>query len=109
MNTTWISSQTEYDMPRAGGAESFSDEMLLDAYSEAVTGVVERVSPSVVHLAVTQAGQARTREGVVPFERSGAGSGVIITPDGYVMTNSHVVQGASRLEVGLADGREIPA
>jgi S1-C subfamily serine protease len=86
-----------------------TDEELLDAYSQAVTGVVERVSPSVVHLAVTHSGRARTPNGTVPYERAGAGSGVIITPDGYVLTNSHVVQGAGRLEVGLSDGRQAPA
>jgi S1-C subfamily serine protease len=83
--------------------------MLLDAYSEAVTGVVERVSPSVVHLEAIHRGQAQTPRGMVPFERGGAGSGLIIAPDGYVLTNSHVVHGASRLEVGLADGRRMPA
>jgi S1-C subfamily serine protease len=110
MKTNWVSLQDEYTTgPPRNGGEPLPDELLLDAYSEAVTGVVERVGASVVHLAVMHQGQARTRDGTVPFERGGAGSGVIIAPDGYVLTNSHVVQGASRLQVGLADGRQLPA
>jgi S1-C subfamily serine protease len=110
MNTTWISTENGFvNRPPAGIGEGLTDEMLLDAYSEAVTGVVERVSPSVVHLAAFHKGQAQTPRGTVPFERGGSGSGVIIAPDGYVLTNSHVVHGASRLEVGLSDGRQVPA
>jgi S1-C subfamily serine protease len=110
METTWISLQDELTTgPPRDAAEVLSEEIILDAYSQAVTGVVERVGPSVVHIAVFHQGQARTREGIVPFERGGAGSGVIIAPDGYVLTNSHVVQGASRIEVGLEDGRQFPA
>jgi S1-C subfamily serine protease len=74
-------------------------EALLDAYSQAVVTVAERVSPSVVNI--------RTR-GRVP-RAEGAGSGVIIAPDGYALTNSHVVNGASHLEATTSDGRNFPA
>ncbi|MGD1933596.1 MAG: S1C family serine protease, partial [Candidatus Phaeomarinobacter sp.] len=75
---------------------------MLDAYSHAVAGAVDAVSGSVVHLQVksklTSAGQT-----------SGAGSGFIFTPDGYALTNSHVVNGANSLTAVYPDGREIEA
>jgi S1-C subfamily serine protease len=77
-------------MPAPDGAPR--DAELLDAYSRAVVGVVERVGPAVVSI---QAG-SRFREG--------AGSGVLFTPDGYLLTNAHVVRGARRLSVSLTDG-----
>ena len=84
-------------------------EAVLDAYSQAVVAVAEKVGPTVVNIAAVRQGTARTPRGPVPFEAPGTGSGVIIAPDGYVLTNSHVVRGAGRLEVTLADGRTFPA
>jgi S1-C subfamily serine protease len=80
------------------------DGELLDAYSDAVTRVVERVSPAVVHLGVRQplAGPVGHPLG---REAMGSGSGLLITPDGYLITNSHVVERAHRIEVALSDGR----
>lgn len=83
------------------------DTSLLDAYSTAVTGAVERISPSVVHIEVHQAA-GHTRSGE-PRERQGGGSGFVFTPDGLILTNSHVVHESSRLAVTLADGRHMPA
>src|SRR5438445_10108758 len=71
------------------------DQELLDAYSNAVIAVVERVGPAVVSLSVR--GQ---RDGM----RAGSGSGVLFTPDGYVLTNAHVVRGAGKLQVSRTDG-----
>jgi len=73
----------------------------LDAYSEAVSGVVERVSPMVVHMSVKQ--KVRDRGG---SSRSveGGGSGVIIAPDGYVVTNCHVIEDAAEIEVVTYEG-----
>lgn len=85
-----------------------ADELLLDAYSNAVIQVAERVGPSVVNIEVYHA----SRRGSTPTgaqEAHGNGSGFVITPDGYILTNSHVVHGATRIEVTLADGRKTSA
>ncbi len=84
-----------------------ADASLLDAYSAAVTSAVERISPSVVHVEVHQpAGRTRSGE---PRERAGSGSGFVFTPDGLILTNSHVVHDAARIAVTLADGHRRPA
>jgi S1-C subfamily serine protease len=92
------------------GDSGFADDSLLDAYSRAVTGAVGRVSPSVVNIEVHQeAPQAsRTRTGE-SRERRGGGSGFVFTPDGLILTNSHVVHDASRINVTLSDGRRMSA
>jgi S1-C subfamily serine protease len=83
------------------------DDSLLDAYSIAVTGAVARMSPSVVNIEVHQT-VGRTRSGE-PRERRGGGSGFVFTPDGLILTNSHVVHDAVRIDVNLTDGRRMPA
>jgi len=84
-----------------------SDDSLLDAYSTAVTGAVERMTPSVVNIEVHQSA-GRTRSGE-PREQRGGGSGFVFTPDGLILTNSHVVHDAVRIAVTMADGRRMPA
>jgi S1-C subfamily serine protease len=83
------------------------NDSLLDAYSRAVTSAVERISPSVVNIEVHQSA-GRTRSGE-PRERRGGGSGFVFTPDGLIITNSHVVHNAQRIDVTLSDGRRMPA
>ena len=73
------------------------DAVLLDAYSTRITDVVDRVGPSVVRLDI------RRKDG----SPGGSGSGVIVSPDGLILTNSHVVQGARRAEVTTLDGRHL--
>ena len=74
------------------------DGALLDAYSQSVTAAVRRVRPAVVHIAVQRSGS-----------QAGSGSGFVITPDGYILTNSHVASKARELVVSLPDGRESAA
>ncbi len=80
--------------------EGSRDIELLDAYSRAVTTVVDAVGPAVVGISAQEIG----RQGL-----AGSGSGVIITPDGYTLTNDHVVRGARRLVATLQDGTSLDA
>lgn len=88
----------------APGADrpQIDDSELLDAYSQAVSGAVERVAPSVVNIEVFHGAGTSERSGE---RRAGSGSGFIFTPDGFLLTNSHVVHEADRLAVSTADGR----
>lgn len=105
----FLSSLRDSSGTRAGANENAvtDDSVLLDAYSEAVTRAVEKVSPSVVNIEVHQS--LRSRRRAEPQQRRGGGSGFIFTPDGLILTNSHVVHDASRIEVTVADGRKLPA
>ena len=91
------------------GAEHLvpADDDVLDAYSRAVITAAEKVSPSVVYIEVEQPVLSR-RPNLprIPQERRGSGSGFIFTPDGFILTNSHVIHGAKKIEVTLPDGHK---
>ena len=78
---------------------SAEDLVLLDAYSRAVIGAVDRVGPAVLHLQISG----------VKDGSGAAGSGVVFTPDAYVLTNSHVVSGARKIQATFPDGRSLTA
>jgi S1-C subfamily serine protease len=81
-----------FNQPESDEGAPTGDTALLDAYSTAVAGIVERVGPAVVRVETRQTAESR---------RGGTGSGVILSPDGLILTNSHVVAGAA--VIGLAD------
>lgn len=91
--------------------EPHSDADLLDAYSSAVVNAVERVGPSVAHLSVwTAAPPNRRRRGnYESADPSGTGSGFVFTPDGFMLTNSHVVERATRIKATFSDGTSCDA
>ena len=98
------------DSPSRAGSASHEnliakDAVLLDEYSRTVVAASERVAPAVVNIDIKQ--QRRGRQGA--REIGGSGSGFIIAPDGFILTNSHVVHDAIQITVNLSDGREYPA
>lgn len=89
------------------------NDQLLDAYSRAVTGVVKKAAPAVVFIEVMHKApqpQPNAQDQRRPRgPQGGSGSGFIFTPDGFILTNSHVVHGADSIRVTLADGRSFAA
>src|SRR5207253_11007345 len=91
LTPAWMNGE---ERPLGATPENRTDNQLLDSYSKTIAAVVNRVAPSVVNIRV------------VSGERgAGGGSGFIIARDGFILTNSHVVQGAREIEVTLHDSR----
>src|SRR5437660_6171044 len=95
--------------PQRAAAEplAHTDDDAMDVYSRAVITAADKVSPSVVWIEVEQRVSNRSPNiPRTPQERRGSGSGFIFTPDGFILTNSHVVHGAKKIEVTLSDGHK---
>jgi len=86
-----------------GGSGISGDDLLLDEYSRSVVSAVSRVAPAVVNIEIQQRGKGR------PRDVAGSGSGFVIAPDGFILTNSHVVHHPTQIIVNLSDGREYSA
>src|SRR5215831_20160514 len=94
------------DLTHSDPAEELAGD-LMDAYSRAVITAAEKVSPSVVFIEVHQPNRSRRGNAPrMPQETRGSGSGFIFTPDGFILTNSHVVHGATKIEVTVSDGHK---
>lgn len=106
-----VSNESGNSNSRASSADDpHSDAELLDAYSRAVIGAAERVAPSVVYIEAQPSPKLRRSGALRPRpEGRHSGSGFVLTPDGFVLTNSHVVKGSSRIEVVRADGQRLQA
>src|SRR6185295_16944846 len=89
--------------------QNTEDDDLLDAYSRAVITAAEKVSPSVVYIELTRATPTGRTTSRAQREVHGSGSGFVFTPDGFVLTNSHVVHGASGIAVTVSDGHQYEA
>src|SRR5688572_26222840 len=105
LNTNAAGASQDVDLRLAG----VTDAELLDAYSSAVVSAVERVGPSVAHLSVWTANTDQRRRRSRPTangepEATASGSGFVFTPDGFMLTNSHVVERATRIRATFADG-----
>jgi S1-C subfamily serine protease len=105
-----VSDNSARTRPLNSGVESSAnDVLLLDAYSQAVIGATDRVNASVVHINVLQDRTSSKQPASDGQQRMGSGSGFVFTPDGFILTNSHVVHSGSRLRVTLFDGRQLDA
>ena len=96
------------DAPVRPSPVSEDDGALLDAYSSAVINAAKRASPAVVNIEVRHSAQPHAK-GRRRGESGGSGSGFIFTPDGLILTNSHVIHRADEITVTLSDGRSFPA
>jgi S1-C subfamily serine protease len=106
---TLVSTEETLSEGKTREESGFGDlENPLDAYSRAVIDASEKISPSVVKIDVFRTGSFQ-KESSHSLRRAGSGSGFLFTPDGFILTNSHVVGGAQELEVTAFDGQTYPA
>src|SRR5258708_2462903 len=103
----WFGRPQDEQRGDTGSGISAAEIEALDAYSRSIIGVVNTVGRAVVQIGVRKAVMERSMMGVMRRQAEGAGSGVIFAPDGYILTNSHVVNGATSITVTLADGQDL--
>lgn len=94
---------------RNGGETAEGEGEIHDAYSRAVIAVAEEVGPAVVNIEVRGRADGRAADPRSPGDVRGSGSGFLFTPDGFLLTNSHVVRGATAMDATLPDGRRYRA
>ncbi len=100
------SSNLEPSASIPSSAQTDSEYALLDAYSRAVISTADAVSPAVTYLEVKRPSQNKSRS---TAEQHGSGSGFIFAQDGFILTNSHVVHGAKKIDITLNDSRQFAA
>jgi S1-C subfamily serine protease len=98
-------SETGPELESSQVSPGLDDAALLDEYSRTIVSAADRVGPAVVNIDIRQ--RLDSRRG--PREVGGSGSGFVIAPDGFILTNSHVVHAANQIAVSLSDGHEYPA
>src|SRR5262245_54014664 len=103
----WFGRSRDEQQAQGPGAVKPEDLAALDDYSRTIINVVSKVGPAVVQVGVTKAVTSRTAIGIMPRIAEGAGSGVVFAPDGYILTNSHVVDGARSITITLSDGHDL--
>ncbi len=106
MQAALVHSFSDVGIQSASVTPTPADNSLLDTYSTTVTRAVDRAHHAVVHIEVRGAAKTEAKE---DQPQGGSGSGFFISPDGYLLTNSHVVHGATSLRVFLSDGRKLDA
>jgi S1-C subfamily serine protease len=99
----FLLNESERETEEKVNEQEISEDGIFDTYSRAVTKAVETVSPAVVNINIFAAGKDKQNQ------QRGSGSGFIFTPDGFILTNSHVVNNATQIEVVLSDGRRFNA
>lgn len=108
-NFRWVSHE-QSDGGFVPDPQASGDDELLDAYSRVVSRTVKEVSPAVVKIDVTFTVDTLSTENLHRSkEAKGSGSGFVFTPDGFILTNSHVVHGSKEMDVLFTDGRKLKA
>jgi len=105
----WLSDQPSDSSNPFSNNQSKSDDELLDVYSQVVSRTVKMVSPSVVKIDVIHNSENSPARSFSSKAVTGSGSGFVYTPDGFILTNSHVVSAAQSIEVCFTDGKKLKA
>lgn len=104
MKATFVNHTIKGQPHLSKNEEQVSDRPLLDAYSQTVSAVFNEVSPAVVHIAISKMDEKRKSR----IPNRGSGSGFVISQEGYIITNSHVVGEADKIQIALSNGETYP-